>query len=95
MNMWQRIVDLFTGRTRAQREGGEPDVEPDPAQASARPTGGRTEPDAPGAHSTTGPSANETFVGRVAGDDATDVGMTGAEARAESGDRRGDSPASP
>ncbi|HEY2699010.1 MAG TPA: hypothetical protein VGJ45_26370 [Pseudonocardiaceae bacterium] len=91
MGMWQRIADLFTGRTHAQREGNEPDVEPDPAQADMRPTGGRADPDAADAHSTTGPSANDTFVGRVAGEDALDVGTTGAEARAESDETHGES----
>jgi hypothetical protein len=95
MSIWQRIVDVFAGRTRAQREGNEPDVEPDPAQADARPTGGKADPDAPDAHSTTGPSANDTFVGRVAGEDAIDAGTTGAEARAESGARQDKPPASP
>ncbi|HEX4224925.1 MAG TPA: hypothetical protein VHZ97_21335 [Pseudonocardiaceae bacterium] len=95
MSVWQRITDLVTGRTRAQRAGNEPDVDPDPAQTGARPTGGKDAPDAPDAHSTTGPSANDTFVGRVAGEDATDTGMTGAEARAEAADRPGEPPASP
>ena len=94
MGVWQRIANLLTGRTRAQREGGEPDVEPDPARV-ARSTGGRNDPDARDAHSTTGPSANDTFVGRVAGEDAIDVGPTGAEARSEAGERPGEPPASP
>lgn len=94
MGVWQRIADLLTGRTRAQREGGEPDVEPDPARVDARSTGGRSDPDARDAHSTTGPSTNDTFVGRVAGEDAIDVGTTGAEARAGAEDRRGEPPAS-
>lgn len=84
MTMWQKMVALLTGRTRTERVGGEADVEPDPAQAGTRPTGGTPDPDASDAHSTTGPSANDTFVGRVAGEDAGDAGITGAEARSES-----------
>lgn len=84
--MWQWMKDLFAGRTRAQRSGGEPDVEPDPAQANTRASGGAADPGAADAHSTTGPSANDTFVGRVAGEDAGDAGITGAEARSESAD---------
>lgn len=81
--MWQWLKDLFAGRTKPQRAGGEPDVEHDPAQANARPTGGAAGPDAPDAHSTTSPSENDTFVGRVSGEDPGDVGVTGAEARSE------------
>jgi hypothetical protein len=88
--MWQWLADLLTWRTRAQRAGGEPDVESDPAQPGTGPTGGVSDPDAADAHSTTGPSENETFVGRVAGEDAGDAGITGAEARSSTpGDARG------
>lgn len=83
MTMWRWLSELFTGRTRPQRTGGEPDVEPDPAQVDTRPTGGVADPDAADAHSTTSPSENDTFVGRVAGEDAGDAGITGAEARSE------------
>lgn len=79
--MWQWLNDLLAWRTRSQRAGGEPDVQADPAQASTRSAGGVTDPDAADAHSTTSPSENETFVGRVAGEDAGDAGVTGAEAR--------------
>ncbi len=84
--MWQWLKDLFAGRTRAERAGSEADVEPDPAEANARATGGVADPDAADAHSTTGPSTNDTFVGRVAGEDPGDAGITGAEARSESTD---------
>ena len=81
--MWEWLANLFTGRTRAERVGNEADVDPDPAQARTRATGGADDPVADDAHSTTAPSTNDTFVGRVAGDDAGDVGVSGAEARAE------------
>jgi hypothetical protein len=35
--MWQWLADLLAGRTRPQRAGQEPDVEPDPAQVDPRP----------------------------------------------------------
>lgn len=78
--MLRRIARLFGGRARA-RYGTEPDVEPDYRQARIRETGGQ-----PGRHSgdsaaTTGPAPNDTFVGRVAGDDLGYVGDTGAEKR--------------
>jgi len=40
-----------------------------------------------GGQSTTGTAENEKFVGRVAGVDETVAGETGAEARAEAGER--------
>jgi hypothetical protein len=92
--MWQRIADLLAGRTRAQREGKEPDVEPDPAQANARQTGGRSDPDASGSDSTTGTSEDDNFVGRVAGEDAIDAASTGAGARAQAHGRHGEPSAS-
>ncbi|MGW0330772.1 hypothetical protein ACWD0J_02650 [Streptomyces sp. NPDC003011] len=52
--------------------------------ASGRPqdAGGKPETDAADQHSTTGTTPNETFVGRVAGDDPGSL-ETGAEKRAE------------
>jgi hypothetical protein len=32
--MWERLKQLFTGRTRAQHAGTEADVQPDPAQVN-------------------------------------------------------------
>jgi hypothetical protein len=70
----------------------EPDVAADPNVTRSRETGGmdpdhRTRPvderGGPDAPSTTGTAENETFVGRVAGQDAGYTGETGAEARAE------------
>ncbi|MGY1637783.1 hypothetical protein ACI78V_14145 [Geodermatophilus sp. SYSU D00742] len=60
---------------------GEDDVERDDAQALSRATGGGAgeEPDSAG---TTGTGESETFVGRVAGQDAGYAEETGAERRA-------------
>lgn len=68
-------------------EGTESDVSEDPHVAESRRTGGRPadEPDKGG---TTGTADNEEFVGRVAGEDASDAEDSGAEARAED-ERRG------
>lgn len=72
----------------------EPDVEKDPNVARTRDAGGvdpdqKDRPDDeradPDGGSTTGTDENETFVGRVAGQDAGYAGETGAEARAEEG----------
>lgn len=60
----------------------ESDVQADEKRADSRETGGVEDPQKPDQASTTGPTPNETFVGRVAG---TDVGYeeeTGAERRA-------------
>jgi hypothetical protein len=70
----------------------ESDVAADPHLARTRETGGspdghptdRTEGDAPG---TTGTGEGEEFVGRVAGQDLGYAGQTGAEARAEAGEK--------
>ena len=67
-------------RRRMRRS--EPDVQRDDVTARTRATGGAE--DAPGRdnHSTTGPSHNEVFVGRLAGDDSGYEAETGAERRA-------------
>jgi hypothetical protein len=88
--MWQKIVRLIAGRTAAQDAGGEADVQHDPAEAKRRATGGEPDPETGDTHSTTGPSANETFVGRVAGEDAGYAGQTGAEARTDPSSTRPD-----
>jgi hypothetical protein len=82
--MWQGLKRLFTGRTPAQEQGQEADVQHDPAEATTRATGGETRAEAADAHSTTAPSTNDTFVGRVSGEDSGDAGETGAERRAQS-----------
>jgi hypothetical protein len=58
-------------------------VEDDQEVAGARDTGGRPADGEPDTHSTTGTSDNETYVGQVAGQDSSDAGESGAEARAE------------
>lgn len=82
--MWQRLKRLFTSRTRAQEQGREADIQHDPAAATTRATGGEPRVEAADAHSTTAPSPNDTFVGRVSGEDALDTGETGAERRTRS-----------
>ncbi|HXV93406.1 MAG TPA: hypothetical protein VD813_08925 [Pseudonocardia sp.] len=75
----------------------EPDVERDHHTARTRETGGldadrerrrddNVDPDGP---STTGVDENETFVGRVSGQDSGFAGETGAEARAEAAREEG------
>jgi len=61
----------------------EDDVQRDPNQALAHPTGGVESSEHPDQHSTTGTTPNETFVGRVAGEDVGYEGETGAERRAD------------
>jgi hypothetical protein len=66
----------------------ESDVPLDEGVANSRETGGDRPDGEDDTHSTTGTTENEEFVGRVAGQDAADVGETGAEARAQA-ERRG------
>jgi hypothetical protein len=61
----------------------ESDVADDRRVVEARDTGGRPADGESDTHSSTGTSENETYVGRVAGQDSADAGETGAEARAE------------
>jgi hypothetical protein len=61
----------------------ESDTASDDHVAGSRATGGVSNPDAPDQASTTGTSPSGEFVGRVAGSDETDIGESGAEARAE------------
>jgi hypothetical protein len=76
--------------TTSEKAPGEQDTERDHNVARTRSTGG--DADTAGGVSgdsegTTGPGENETFVGRVAGnDDVGAVGETGAEARARNSD---------
>jgi hypothetical protein len=64
----------------------ESDTTSDDHVAGSRATGGVTNPDAPDQASTTGTTPSPEFVGRVAGTDESDVGESGAEARAEAGE---------
>lgn len=72
------------GGITGPRQRSECDVPTDRAVARTRATGGVPDPAAPDQHSSTGTTPTETFVGRVAGDDAWS-GETGAETRAEAG----------
>ncbi len=80
MSVWSWI------REHSRHKGGEPPSRAgDTAEVgSGKPqdTGGEPEADAPDQHSTTGTTPNDTFVGRVAGDDPGSL-ETGAEKRAE------------
>ncbi len=67
--------------------GAESDIPADEHVAGSRDTGGVPDEDAPDQASTTGTTLNEEFVGRVAGQDASFDEETGAEARAEAGQR--------
>lgn len=62
---------------------GEDDVDRDDHEALSRATGGVPDEDAPDQHSTTGTTPDDTYVGRVSGQDVGYAGQTGAEKRAE------------
>ncbi len=64
-------------------EGSEPDVKPDENVAESRETGGVPNDDDPNQGSTTSTSPDDTYVGRVAGQDEGYEGETGAEARSD------------
>jgi hypothetical protein len=63
----------------------EPDVDPDPARADSRETGGVPDPEKPDQASTTGTTPDEEYIGRIAGDDPGYSEETGAERRASNG----------
>jgi hypothetical protein len=62
--------------------GTESDIPADPHVANSRQAGGRRSNDEADTHSSTGTSENDTYVGRVAGQDPGFEAETGAEARA-------------
>jgi hypothetical protein len=64
----------------------ESDVQKDPARASSREGGGVANREHPDQHTTTGTTPNETFVGRIAGEDVGSDEETGAERRARAAD---------
>jgi hypothetical protein len=80
MSMWSRLKEW-----RQAHRLNEGDAPADTEVAASREAGGAPDSDT---RATTGTGPNETFVGRVAGDDEGYAGTTGAEARAE---REGDS----
>ncbi|HEX8767640.1 MAG TPA: hypothetical protein VF714_04675 [Jatrophihabitans sp.] len=65
------------------KDKSESDTSADDHVAGSRATGGVANPDARDQASTTGTSPTPEFVGRVAGSDESDIGESGAEARAE------------
>lgn len=85
----QRFQDFIAPGRRSHRRGDETeeDVTAPSHQARTRATGGVDRPGADDQGTTTGTTANETFVGRVAGEDIGYAGETGAErARAHTED---------
>ncbi|OZM77229.1 hypothetical protein CFP66_37030 [Pseudonocardia sp. MH-G8] len=84
--MLGRIRKLLE-RRRASAGTGESDVVIDPQVARSRAIGGGGTVDADSA-GTTGTGRNDTFVGRVAGEDLGSTGETGAERRARAGGAR-------
>jgi hypothetical protein len=76
--MFRELIERLTGRTQGER-----DVPADAGVAGSRDTGGVENPVHPDQQSTTGTTPDESFVGRVAGDDVGYAGETGAEARSE------------
>lgn len=67
-----------------QKNKAEADVDPDEARVDSRETGGVRDPGASDEGSTTSGTPDDTYVGRVAGQDSGYEEETGAEARAES-----------
>jgi hypothetical protein len=81
MLRWIRAALMLARRVRPRGRKPESDVRGDPATPDTRSGGGEPERTGGEDPSTTGPGANETFVGRVSGQDAGYSGRTGAEAR--------------
>jgi hypothetical protein len=63
----------------------EGDAQSDTERVNSRDTGGVPDPRKPDQASTTGATPDDEYVGRVAGEDAGDVGESGAERRATGG----------
>ncbi|HVW45108.1 MAG TPA: hypothetical protein VHC18_27540 [Amycolatopsis sp.] len=79
----------YRNQRRAPDSGAsEQDVSRDPGVASSRVRGGVPDPDAADQHSTTGPTPNQTYVGRITGADIGSAETTGAEKRAWRDPRR-------
>lgn len=82
MTLWERVRQLLPGGG-PEHKPTEPEVEADPHQVTGRPTSDAAG-DKPG---TTSSGPNDTFVGRVSGEDQDVSGAPdGAEARAERDD---------
>ena len=82
MSVWSRIRARLGGHPSGAVPG-ESDSPRDTGTARTRATGGAPQPGAADAHSTTGTTPNDRFVGQPGGDDPGDAGTTGAEVRAE------------
>jgi hypothetical protein len=79
MSLWSWVREHLAGRpTEPSTPAGTAEVH----SRRSQDTGGRPNDQAADQHSTTGTTPNETFVGRVAGDDPGYL-ETGAEKRAE------------
>ncbi|WP_328992776.1 hypothetical protein OG394_00850 [Kribbella sp. NBC_01245] len=76
MSVLTRLKDWWRAR-----QVSEADAPADTGGALSRDTGGEPQSEGGDARSTTGAGVNETFVGRVAGDDEGYAGPTGAETR--------------
>ena len=80
--MWQKLASLVARNRQARREG-EGDAPTDAGEVTTRPVGGGSDAPTQDAHSSTGTTSHETFVGRTGGDESGDVGLSGAEARGD------------
>lgn len=83
MGVLTRLVEIVRGRPN---QPGEADAPAGLDSSPTRATGGEPDPAADDTHSTTGTTESGPFVGRASGDDAGDVGVSGAEARAQQRD---------
>lgn len=82
MSAFKSLSDRLAARRRRRRLG-ESDAPTDPAAPGTRATGGVPDTHAPDAHSTTGTTPSDTFVGRASGDDVGAAEQTGGEVRAQ------------
>jgi hypothetical protein len=88
VSICSRIQQAFSTQRRADAgEASESDVPVDAALASSRAIGGEHADLTGDRGSVTGTGDTGVFVGRVAGDDLGYAGETGAERRAEAGER--------
>ena len=89
MGALRRVVDAVRRRPQAQRLA-EDDAPADLGASRTRATGGVEQPVAQNPDATTGTTPNQTFVGRAGADETADTGLTGAEARGDAADGRGE-----
>ena len=86
----RRMVGRHARLPKPLEQRSESDVARDDTVADSRAHGGQPGKTDMDAATTTGTGANEAFVGRAAGQDPGDAGVSGAEARAA--DERDDGP---